>query len=194
MPSTDETTETWVLGPGKTLAERILPRPQPIRVATQWCAWGVLLSAALTGSAWLSTVSLLVFLLLWYGSYRKRQDTRRVIDSLPLLRAGRKDEPDAGPLPSVTIIAPARNEEAGIEGAARSLANLNYPGLNVLIVDDHSTDDTPRILDRLAEQHSAIRVLHDPPPQAGWLGKANAVWYAVAETDPDPVDGAVPAP
>jgi hypothetical protein len=40
-------------------------------------------------------------------------------------------------------------------------------------------------LDRLAKQYPQIRVLHDPPSQVGWRGKANAVWHAVHEARPD---------
>lgn len=185
MPPAEQTTDACVLGPGKTLAERIMPHPRSARVAGQWFAWGVLLSAASTNFEWLAILSLPVFFLLWHGNYRKRRNTRRVIGGLPRLHAAPCDAPDNEQLPAVTIIAPARNEQAGIEEAARSLAALDYPALEVIIVNDHSTDDTPRILDRLAEQYPQIRVLHDPPPQTGWLGKANAVWHAVHEADPD---------
>ena len=46
------------------------------------------------------------------------------------------------PLPSVTIVAPARNEQACILGAARSFLSLDYPNLEVLFVDDGSDDST----------------------------------------------------
>ncbi|MGZ4829953.1 MAG: glycosyltransferase, partial [Candidatus Angelobacter sp.] len=49
--------------------------------------------------------------------------------------------PDAG-LPSLTIVVPARNEEAEIEPALRSLLQLNYPQYQVVAVNDRSTDQT----------------------------------------------------
>jgi len=92
---------------------------------------------------------------------------------------------EEGPLPPVAIIAPARNEEEAIEGAARSLAAQDYPGTEIFVIDDHSTDDTGAILDRLARELPRLRVIHDPPLQEGWLGKANAVWHAVHQTGPN---------
>src|SRR5690606_8374341 len=45
--------------------------------------------------------------------------------------------------------------------------------------DDHSTDETPVILDALAAEYPRLRVLHNPAPQPGWQGKSNAVWRAL---------------
>ncbi len=185
MPPAEQTSDVWVLGPGETLAERIMPHPRPTRVAGQWVAWSVVLSAAFTGFEWLAILSLLVFFLVWWGSRLKRRNTRRVIGGLPRLHATPCGTPANEQLPGVTIMVPARNEEAGIEEAARSLAALDYAALEVMIVNDHSTDDTPRILGRTAQEHPTIRVIDDPPPQTDWLGKANAVWYAVHKANPD---------
>jgi len=45
-------------------------------------------------------------------------------------------------LPSVSIIVPAYNEGVVIEGSIRSMLNIQYPALEVIVVDDGSTDDT----------------------------------------------------
>lgn len=47
-----------------------------------------------------------------------------------------------GIMPSISIIAPAHNEEKTVVESARSLLNLNYPDYEVIIVNDGSTDDT----------------------------------------------------
>src|SRR5688500_1720027 len=60
-------------------------------------------------------------------------------------------EPDA-PLPRVSLVAPARNEERNIEQAVRSLLKLDYPDLQITLVNDRSTDSTGQILDRLAAE------------------------------------------
>jgi cellulose synthase/poly-beta-1,6-N-acetylglucosamine synthase-like glycosyltransferase/peptidoglycan/xylan/chitin deacetylase (PgdA/CDA1 family) len=52
-------------------------------------------------------------------------------------------------LPSVTVIVPAYNEEVGIERAVRSLDSADYPDLEVIVVDDGSTDTTASIVERV---------------------------------------------
>lgn len=97
------------------------------------------------------------------------------------------DETPRGPneLPGVTIIVPARNEEDTVQAGVRSLLSLDYPRLAIIAVNDGSTDSTPQILDRIAEDDPRLRVIHDPALPEGWQGKANAVWTAVGESDPD---------
>ena len=86
--------------------------------------------------------------------------------------------PDAA-LPSLTIVVPARNEEAEIGPALRSLLQLNYPRFEVVAVDDRSTDQTGAIMDRIAAEPAAqgrLRVIHVRNLPAGWLGKVHAMW------------------
>ena len=52
--------------------------------------------------------------------------------------------------PSVAVIVPAFNEAVGIERSVRSLAASAYPDLEILVVDDGSTDDTARLVESLA--------------------------------------------
>ncbi len=77
--------------------------------------------------------------------------------------------------PPVTVISPAKNEELVIEGLVRSLLALDYPDdlLQVIVVDDASTDGTPEILDRLASVHSRLEVIHRPDGMGG--GKSGAL-------------------
>ena len=59
----------------------------------------------------------------------------------------RRTEP-AGDQPPVTVIIPAYNEEVGIEAAVSSIAANDYPDLEIIVVDDGSTD---RTADRVRE-------------------------------------------
>ena len=56
--------------------------------------------------------------------------------------------PTAKELPPISIIVPAYNERTVIEGAMASLAGLDYPGLEVVVVDDGSTDETLSLASR----------------------------------------------
>jgi glycosyltransferase involved in cell wall biosynthesis len=60
--------------------------------------------------------------------------------------------------PTLSIIAPARNEARGIEAAVASLLRLDYPGLEIVIVNDRSTDETAAILERLEREHNTVRL------------------------------------
>ncbi|MBZ5646671.1 MAG: glycosyltransferase family 2 protein [Acidobacteriia bacterium] len=81
---------------------------------------------------------------------------------------------------SVTVIVPARNEQEHIEGALRSLLGLEYPRLEIIAVDDRSTDTTGRVMDRIAAEDGSgrLRVIHIEELPAGWLGKTHAMWLA----------------
>jgi glycosyltransferase involved in cell wall biosynthesis len=86
--------------------------------------------------------------------------------------------PDAD-LPSLTVVVPARNEEAEIEPALRSLLQLNYPQFEVVAVNDRSTDQTGAIMDRIAAEPATqgrLRIIHVRDLPAGWLGKVHAMW------------------
>src|SRR5262245_58393739 len=77
--------------------------------------------------------------------------------------------------PTVSLIAPARNEERHIEQAVRSLVPIDYPGLEITIVNDRSTDRTGEILSRLATEFPQLNVVHLEELPAGWLGKNHAL-------------------
>ena len=84
--------------------------------------------------------------------------------------------PFRGPaMPHVSVVIAARNEERNIEQALRSVLRQGYPELEVIVVDDRSTDRTGVILDRLSEQNPRLRILHLRELPPGWLGKNHAL-------------------
>src|SRR5690242_11747502 len=58
---------------------------------------------------------------------------------------------DSAPL--VSVIVPARNEQAEIENCLRSLIAQDYQAIKIIAVNDRSTDKTGSIMDRLAAEH-----------------------------------------
>jgi hypothetical protein len=81
--------------------------------------------------------------------------------------------PQRSSLPELSILIPAHNEEMVIERTLTAILASDYPKekLEVVVVDDGSSDRTPEILDRLAKNHSPLRVVHVPVGQGG-RGKA----------------------
>ena len=74
-------------------------------------------------------------------------------------------------LPEVSILVPARNEEVTIEACLRSLLEQDYPGFEVLVLDDQSTDATPLTLLRLAAEYPNLIVMNGAPVPEGIAGK-----------------------
>ena len=83
-----------------------------------------------------------------------------------------------GALPSLTVVVPALNEEESVEGAMRSLLAIEYAELQIIAVNDRSTDRTGEILDSLAVKSPRLRVVHVRELPTGWLGKNHAMHLA----------------
>ena len=104
------------------------------------------------------------------------------IPRLPDLRLPEHDRLPAG-LPSITIIVPARNESGAIRACLESLIAQDYAPLQIIAVNDRSTDATGTEMDSLVSPR--LRVLHITELPAEWLGKTHAMASAaaLAETD-----------
>jgi chlorobactene glucosyltransferase len=74
-------------------------------------------------------------------------------------------------LPRVSLLVPARNEESNLECLMPSLIAQNYANLEIIVLDDHSTDRTSEILASFETRDSRLRVLEGSTLPVGWLGK-----------------------
>ncbi len=81
-------------------------------------------------------------------------------------------------LPSISVIVPARNEGAQIRNGLTTLLNSTGVEIEIIAVDDRSTDSTGQIMDELARTDSRLTVIHITQLPDGWLGKNHAMHVA----------------
>jgi glycosyltransferase involved in cell wall biosynthesis len=83
--------------------------------------------------------------------------------------------------PDATVIVPACNEAASIQATLRSLLASTGVRLQIVAVDDRSTDATGALMDAVAAEAAAaggphtLEVIHNRELPAGWLGKVHAL-------------------
>lgn len=102
-----------------------------------------------------------------YAAWRVRRD-------IPLVRDMPRD-PHRQDWPTVSVIMTARDEERAIEEALRSRLSDEYPALELIVVDDRSTDRTGEIVDALAAEHARLKAVHVDELPEGWVGKVYAM-------------------
>jgi glycosyltransferase involved in cell wall biosynthesis len=78
---------------------------------------------------------------------------------------------------TVSVIVPARNEEAGLGTCLSSLVGQTGIDFEIIVVDDGSTDRTREI----AQSFSGVRTIAAPPLPPGWGGKNNALVAGASE-------------
>lgn len=75
------------------------------------------------------------------------------------------------PVPRVSVVIPARDEARNIERCLRSVLATTHPEVEVIVVDDHSSDGTGGIARAIAESDARVRVIAPDPLPEGWFGK-----------------------
>jgi glycosyltransferase involved in cell wall biosynthesis len=101
------------------------------------------------------------------------------IRRLPELRESQAPMPEVWP--HVSVVIPACNEAANLESAVATLLQQDYPDLEIILVDDRSSDGTGKIIDRLARDDPRIRAVHIKSLPPGWLGKVHALHRGVEQ-------------
>jgi len=107
----------------------------------------------------------------------------RTLRGVPLLRCLQPPEPQRWP--RLSVIVPACNEERDLGDALRTLLAEDYPDLEVVAVDDRSTDGTGAIIDRVAASDDRLKALHLAELPEGWLGKPHALRCGLRESTGD---------
>jgi glycosyltransferase involved in cell wall biosynthesis len=109
--------------------------------------------------------------LVWLGQLARIVAHRRRLIRL----ADQPADPPEGGWPALAVIVAARDEAGQIEAAIRSLLAQDYPALELIAVDDRSTDGTGAILDAIAAEDPRLRVIHVRELPPGLLGKVHAL-------------------
>lgn len=93
-----------------------------------------------------------------------------------LRSAGQESAP-----PRLSVLIPARNEEANLQRLLPTLLTQDYPNLQVIVVDDESDDDTWAVLSSFADDR--LTAIRGSGPQPGWVGKVHALYVAAQSAD-----------
>ena len=83
--------------------------------------------------------------------------------------------------PLVSAIIPAKDEEGTLADCLRTVCAQSYPRLEILVVDDRSTDATPEIARRFAEADPRVRVITIKELPGGWTGKTHGLQAAATQ-------------
>lgn len=79
--------------------------------------------------------------------------------------------PPANTKPAVSVLIPARNEEDNIVTCLETVLRQDYPLLEIMVLDDQSTDRTAEIVRHYCQQDGRLCLIEGNPLPAGWLGK-----------------------
>lgn len=90
--------------------------------------------------------------------------------------------PAGTPAPLVSVIIPARNEKENIGGCLASVVAQTYHNIEIIVVDDRSTDETGAIAGAIARNDPRVRVLTIAELPAGWTGKTHAMHRAAEQS------------
>ena len=96
--------------------------------------------------------------------------------NLLFYRRPREQSPGDPALPLVSVLIPARNEEATIAAALESVLSSRDVPFEVVVLDDHSTDATQRIVTEFAGRHPQVRLIQGRTLPDDWCGKQHACW------------------
>ena len=129
-----------------------------------WLGWVVFACVALCTIP--AIIALTVKKLLPYEADLSSQDALTNVDGTLTL------------LPKISVIVPARNEEAQIRNGLTTLLNSTGVELEVIAMNDRSTDATGRIMDEIAATDTRLKVVHLTALPEGWLGKNHAMHLA----------------
>ncbi len=82
--------------------------------------------------------------------------------------------------PLISVCIPARNEEQNIRNCVEAVLAQDYPNIEVIVLDDRSTDSTLTQLTKIASRDSRLLPISGSDLPAGWAGKPHALYQTSA--------------
>lgn len=129
---------------------------------------------------WVISIWAILSCLVWSATLIK---ANRNLSSVELLKNLQPQQPLE--LPPLSVIIPACNEGDTLELALTTLLAQDYPGLEIILVDDRSTDNTGKVVDQMAALDERILPVHITHLPDGWLGKVHALHVATQKARGD---------
>jgi chlorobactene glucosyltransferase len=95
---------------------------------------------------------------------------------MEIKRPSLRDRECSNPLPLLSVIVPANDEEANIEKAARSILGSECSKLELILINDRSRDNTVEAMRKLEREDPRVKVLSISEVPPGWTGKSHALF------------------
>ncbi|TNE43231.1 MAG: glycosyltransferase [Deltaproteobacteria bacterium] len=128
---------------------------------------------------WLVLVLLGLPTLVWLTTLVTNAITFRTLQPLAFVQPDPKHlKPSPYEACLLSIVVPACNEAHNIEATLDSLLSQKLP-LEIVVVNDRSTDETGEIIDAFAARDRRVKAIHIEELPEGWLGKLNALHQGV---------------
>lgn len=125
---------------------------------------------------WLALIVLLLHTLMTLAIIRGIRRVADIKDIFPLSLQN---------APRVSVIIPACNEANTIEPALQSVLELDYPDLEIIVINDRSTDNTEAVLTRMQRRCPRLRLLNLTELPDGWMGKSHALHRGAEQASGD---------
>lgn len=120
---------------------------------------------------WVSSSSILC--LVWYFLILRNLHS---LVTIPLFE--REAPPAPREWPKLSIIISACNEAHAIQPAISTILEQDYPDLEVILVNDRSTDKTGEIINNISKKDRRVKVINITRLPEKWLGKVHALYEA----------------
>ena len=88
-------------------------------------------------------------------------------------------------IPAVSVLIPARDEEVNIRTAASRVLSNDSRNLELIVVDDHSTDGTAEIVREVTTEDSRVQLVNAPALPDNWGGKPHSCFTGAASATGD---------